>query len=123
MREADVGSLSSPPPMWRSHILLIPSAADMGMHFANTTKFDVGKAANPASGRDRRADRMKSNADSESRPRAPAVRLQGDGAASVNMLSIGSSSISAAHSLDEFAFGRWCCKSLFCSMARNELSR
>jgi hypothetical protein len=77
----------------------------MGMHFANTTNFDVRKAANPSSGRDRRADRMKSNANSESRPRAPAVSLQGDGVASINMLSIGSSSIPAAHSLDESAFG------------------
>ena len=34
------------------------------------------KAANPSSGRDRRADRMKSNANPESRPRASAVRLQ-----------------------------------------------
>jgi hypothetical protein len=85
--------------------MLISCAADMGMHFANTTNFDVRKAANPSSGRDRRADRMKSNANSESRPRAPAVSLQGDGVASINMLSIGSSSIPAAHSLDESAFG------------------
>jgi hypothetical protein len=33
--------------------------------------------------------RMKSNAASESRPRAPAFRFQGDGVASINMLSIG----------------------------------
>jgi hypothetical protein len=33
---------------------------------------------------------MKSNVTSESRPRAPAVRVQGDGAASTNMLSISS---------------------------------
>src|ERR1700733_6035381 len=61
------------------------------------------KTANPSSGRDRRADRMKSNANSES---CPAVRLQGDGAASVSMLSIGSSSIPVAHSLDGSAVGR-----------------
>jgi hypothetical protein len=49
--------------------MLISCGADMGMHFANTTKFDVRKA-NPSGGHDRRADRMKSNANSESRPRA-----------------------------------------------------
>jgi hypothetical protein len=32
---------------------------------------------------------MKSNATSESRPRAAAFRFQGDGVASINMLSIG----------------------------------
>jgi hypothetical protein len=32
---------------------------------------------------------MKSNATSESQPRAPAFRFQGDGVASINMLSIG----------------------------------
>ena len=60
----------------------------MGMYFANTTKFNVRKA-NPSGGHDRRADRMKSNANSESRPRAAAFRFQGDGVASINMLSIG----------------------------------
>jgi hypothetical protein len=30
--------------------MLISCATDMGMHFANTTKFDVRKAANPSSG-------------------------------------------------------------------------
>jgi hypothetical protein len=36
---------------------------------------------------------MKSNATSESRPRAPAFRFQGDGVASINMLSIGALSV------------------------------
>jgi hypothetical protein len=85
--------------------MLISCAADMGMHFANTTNFDVRKAANPSSGRDRRADKMKSKANSEITTPRPAVRLQGDGVASINMLSIGSSSIPAAHSLDESAVG------------------
>src|ERR1700730_18138617 len=67
----------------------ISCAADVGMHFANTTLFHVRDVANPSSGHDRRSDRMKSNATSESRPRAPAFRFQGDGVASINMLSIG----------------------------------
>jgi hypothetical protein len=65
--------------------MLISSATDMAMHCANTTKFDVRKAANPSSGRDWRADGMKSNANSEITTRAPAGRLQGDGVAFIDM--------------------------------------
>jgi hypothetical protein len=51
---------------------------------------------------------MKSNTASESRPRGPAFRFQGDGVASINMLSIGALSdfsIPAAQSMDESASG------------------
>jgi hypothetical protein len=40
----------------RSNVnMSISSAADIGTHFASTTKFHVRKAANPSSGRDQRA--------------------------------------------------------------------
>jgi hypothetical protein len=57
--------------------MLISYAADMGLHFANTTNFEFRKAAIPSSGPDRRTDRIKSNANSEITTRATAVRLQG----------------------------------------------
>jgi hypothetical protein len=83
--------------------MLISCGADMGMNFANTTKFDVRKA-NPSGGRvGEPMDEIKRQFGITT-PR-PAVHLQGDGVASINMLSIGSSSIPATHSLDESAFG------------------
>jgi len=57
---------------------------------------------------------MKSNATSESRPRAPAFRFQGDGVASIDMVSIGALSDffdTSAQSMDESASGGLCCKS------------